>query len=126
MQPLSQLELDTMRSTLNAVLTTDVEVWRRTSTVDPGGGEIDTWSKVHDYKCLFYSGSTQGRGGSEQATNNNIIITTTDFVFYFPVDSDIHRQDHLMIGVRTFNVEQVGGGTDGILIGLLVRGNEIT
>jgi len=110
-----------MRSTLNAVLTTNVEVWRRTSTVDPGGGEIDTWSKVHDYKGLFY-----GNAGVERQTPNGVVLTIMDFTFTFPVGSDIHQQDHLIVGIRTFNVERVGGSTDGIQVGLLVGANEIT
>src|SRR5436190_19299923 len=114
MQSLSQLELDTMRSTLGAVLTTDVEVWRRTTINDPGGGQLDTWAKVHDYKALFY-----GNTGVERQTPTGVVLTIMDFTFYFAVGSDINQQDHLKVGVRTFNVERVGGATDGIQIGLL-------
>ena len=120
MDSISDLELESMRSTLSDVLTTDVEVYRRTSTVDPGGGSIDTWTKVHDYKCLFY-----GTAGVERQTPNSVVLTVTDFTFTFAIDADINQQDHLVVGVRTFNVESVGGATDGIAIGLYVRANEI-
>jgi len=109
-----------MRAHLLAVLTTPVAVWRRTTTNDPGGGPIDTWSKVHDYKCLYY-----GNAGQERQTVNNIVVTITDFTFTFPIDADINQQDHLVADGRTFNVERVGGATDGIWIGLLVGANGI-
>ena len=121
MMPIARGELLGMRDTLESVFTTPVEVWRRTSTVDPGGGEIDTWSKVHDYKCLFY-----GNAGVERQNQIGIIQTITDFTLYFKVDADIHQQDHLKINNRTFNVERVGGATDEIQIGLLVGATELT
>jgi hypothetical protein len=121
MTPLSSKELQGMRETLADTFTTLVEIWRRTTVSDPGGGQTDTWAKVHTYPTQFY-----GTGGNERQLPGNIVETIGDFTFYFAVDADIHQQDHIVYGDRTFNVERVGGATDALFIGLLVGANEVT
>lgn len=121
MQPLTLNELKGMRETVGSVMTTPVEVWRRATVSDPGGGQTDTWSKAHDYKCLYY-----GNAGKERLTTSGIIETIADFSFTFAYDADIHQQDRLKFDGRTFEVVTVGGATNEIDTDLNVSANEIT
>ena len=120
MQPLTSGELEGMQQTLQDTFTTLVAIWRRTTVSDPGGGQTDTWSKVHEYHTMFY-----GNAGTERQLPGNIIETISEFTFFFAPDADIKREDHVLYKDRTFNVERVGGQTDELTVGILVGANEI-
>lgn len=113
-----------MRDTVASLFTSIVEVWRRVSLPDPGGGTTDTYSMVHTYKCEFH-----GAAGTPEMSlpSPGVIVVSQNYTFRFDRLADIKLEDRLKApDGRVFEVKDTSDATEELQISLIVTANEVT
>ena len=126
MRPLSALEIQGMQQTVAGIFTAEIQVWRRTHVIDPGGGMTDTYS-LHSTVYGMYYPTAGGTAANERPLEmSNQIFTTEDYILYFPARTDIQHQDRLVVEDLTLEVKSVGQTTVGLEIQMIVGADEVS
>jgi head-tail adaptor len=96
-----------LQSAISVIMTSTATVLRLTQVPDVSGGVTNTYASVGDVPCWFgkYPTRPTERESTLQAQS------LSDWVFVFPLDTDIRNTDRLQVGTRTFEVVNAGTGS---------------
>ena len=107
---LTSIEIDAMRTMLNASLPDTAQVQRKTLTSDGAGGFTEAWTTVATVACRV---APSGQSPQERAIAERL-ASTSIWTLTVPALTDVRPADRLVVGGRTFEVAAVLARSDEI------------
>ena len=104
-------KLGRLQRVILPTLTATALIQRKTLVDDDAGGQTTTWSTSDSVPCSF----SQTQISPVERENTITVKSLTYWGFTFPSGTDVHPEDRILVGDRTFEVVGAGEGSVNIV-----------
>jgi hypothetical protein len=95
------------RQAIEQMMTSTADVYRKGTITDDAGGQVDTYTVVGTYPCLFEAYPIRPIENESEPMVRAIVT----WQFIFPLDVSIRETDRIHVGSRVFEVISQRVGT---------------